>query len=117
MRAQPRFLAIFTMDKAGPKATAMTGQIGFIDGIPVLTSAEFGLTEADGKISTTAGNNTLGQCLYVYRPSWTVGYRRKVNLTVDYLSYFDSYQLTASVRIAFAHFDNDSASVLYNLAV
>ena len=106
-----------TMDKAGPNASAMTGQIGFIDGIPVLTSAEYGLTEADGKISDTAENNTLGQGLYVYRPNWYVGYKRKVNLTVDYLPYFDSYQLVASVRFAFAHFDNDSVGLLYNLAV
>ena len=39
-----------TMDKAGALATAQTGQIGFIDGIPVFVSAEMALTEADGKV-------------------------------------------------------------------
>ena len=40
-----------TMDKAGPLATAQTGQIGFVDGIPVYVSAEMPLTEADGKVA------------------------------------------------------------------
>ena len=37
-----------TMDKAGPHATALTGQIGLMDGSPVLVSAELPLTEAEG---------------------------------------------------------------------
>jgi hypothetical protein len=32
-----------TMDKAGPLATAMTGQIGIADGAPVIVSAEMPL--------------------------------------------------------------------------
>ena len=39
-----------TVDKAGPLATAQTGQIGFVDGIPVFVSAEMPLTQADGKV-------------------------------------------------------------------
>ena len=38
------------MDKAGPLATAQTGQIGYVDGMPMLVSAEMPLTEADGKV-------------------------------------------------------------------
>ncbi len=41
-----------TMEKAGPLATAQTGQIGFADGAPVLVSSEMPLTEADGKVGT-----------------------------------------------------------------
>ncbi|MCY4020736.1 MAG: phage major capsid protein [Chloroflexi bacterium] len=102
-----------TMDKAGPLATSQTGQIGLVDGIPVYVSAEMPLTEADGKVG--GGSNDRGQALCVYRPGWTVGYRRKIAVSVDYLSYYDSYQLTATVRLAFVHFNNDVASCLYNI--
>ena len=104
-----------TMDKAGPLATAQTGQIGFVDGIPVIVSAEMPLTEADGKVGR--GPNAQGQALCVYRPGWYVGYRRKIAVSVDYLSYYDSYQLTATVRLAFVRFDQDVASCLYNITV
>ena len=104
-----------TMDKAGPHATAMTGQIGLVDGIPVLVSAELPLTEADGKVG--GGTNDRGTALCVYRPGWVVGYRRRIAVGVEYLPYTDSYQLTATVRLAFARFDNTTASALYNLAV
>lgn len=104
-----------TMDKAGPLATAQTGQIGFVDGIPVFVSAEMPLTEADGKVGGTT--NDRGQAVCVYRPGWYIGYRRKIAVSVDYLSYYDSYQLTATVRLAFVRFDTDVASSLYNIAI
>ena len=104
-----------TVDKAGPLATAQTGQIGFVDGIPVFVSAEMPLTQADGKVAS--GANTKGQAVCVYRPGWYVGYRRKIAVSVDYLSYYDSYQLTATVRLAFVRFDDDVASCLYNITV
>jgi hypothetical protein len=36
---------------------------------------------------------------------------------VEYLTYYDSYQLTATVRLAFNRFDNKVASALYNITV
>ncbi len=104
-----------TMDKAGPLATAQTGQIGYVDGIPVFVSAEMSLTEADGKVG--GGANSKGQAVCVYKPGWYVGYRRKIAVSVDYLSYYDSYQLTATVRLAFVRFDNEVASCLYNISI
>lgn len=106
-----------TMDKAGSAATAMTGQIGMVDGAPIFVSAEMGLTESDGKISATASNNTLGQAVCIYRPGWVVGYRRRVAASVDWLPYYDSYQMTMTVRLALAQLDTDVASALYNIGV
>ncbi len=103
-----------TMDKAGPLATALTGQIGYIDGIPVLVSAEMPLAGADG---TAAETNDKGSALCVYRPGWFVGYRRRIAVSVDHLPYYDSYQLTATIRLAFARFDNQVASALVNITV
>lgn len=104
-----------TMDKAGALATALTGQIGYVDGAPVLVSAAMPLTQADGKANATG--NTKGQALCVYRPGWIVGYRRRIAASVDYLPYYDAYQMTATVRLALARLDADVASVLYNVTV
>lgn len=104
-----------TMDKAGPHATALTGQIGYVDGTPVLVSAEMPLTMADGKVN--ASGNTRGQAVCVYRPGWIVGYRRRIAASMDYLPYYDAYQMTATVRLAMARLDDDVASNLYNITV
>jgi len=104
-----------TVDKAGPLATAQKGQLGFVDGIPVFVSSEMPLTGSNGKIGRSG--NTKGQALCVYRPGWYVGYRRNIAVSVDYLPYYDSYQLTATVRLAFVRFDRNVASCLYNIAV
>ncbi len=102
-----------TMEKAGANATAQTGQIGFIDGAPVLVSAEMPMTNLEGVVAATG--NTKGTALCVYRPGWFVGYRRRIAVSVDYLPYYDSYQLTATVRLAFARFDTAVTSSLVNI--
>jgi HK97 family phage major capsid protein len=107
-----------TMDKAGALATALTGQIGYADGIPVLLSAEMpDAVDADGYIDSNTANNTQGSAVCVYRPGWFVGYRRRINVSVDYIPYYDSYQLTATVRLAFAPTDTSVASMLHNITV
>jgi N4-gp56 family major capsid protein len=108
---------VVTVDKYGPNATVLTGEIGRLDGVPIVVSSQFGLTEADGFASATPSNNTLGQLLYMYRPNWYLGYRRQMNIEVVYIPYFDAYQLVATIRFGIVHQDNDSVSVLYNLAV
>ncbi len=107
----PEFL---TMDKAGALATAQTGQIGYVDGVPVLVSAVLPLTDSDGMVDALADKGTA---LCVYRPGWYVGYRRRVVVNVEYLPYYDSYQLTATVRLALARYEEGVASALYNVTV
>ncbi len=106
---------VATVDKFGPHATVLTGEIAKLDGVPILVSAEMPLTMADGKVN--AAGNTKGQAICVYRPGWVVGYRRRVAATMDYLPYYDAYQMVATVRLAFVRFDTDVASVLFNLTV
>jgi len=106
-----------TMDKAGTRATNMTGQIGIIDGIPVFVSNEIALADSDGKI--TNGGNVVerGRLAIVHRPSWYVGYRRRVTTTLEYRAALDVWTLTSTLRLAFVGQDNDSVSVLYNIGV
>lgn len=106
---------VLTVDKFGPYATILTGEIAKLDGVAILVSPEMPLTQTNGKVG--AVSNTRGQALCVYRPGWVVGYRRRVTATMDYLPYFDSYQMVATVRLAFGRIDTDVAGALINLAV
>lgn len=108
---------VITVDKFGPQATVLNGQLASIDGMPIIVSAEAGLTEADGKISTTAGNNTKGQITIAYRPGWYVGYKRRIAASMDYIPYYDAYQMTATLRLGFINFDADVSAGLYNITV
>lgn len=110
--SMPEFI---TMDKAGPQATAFSGQVGTIDGMPVLVSAEYGLAQATGLIN--ASSNTFGS-LTIYAPyAWKGGYRRRVRVTPEFWAATDSYQLTATVRLALTKLDADCSAILVNLAV
>lgn len=106
-----------TMDKAGSRATNMTGQIGVIDGIPVFVSNEIALSDSDGKITNGGNSVERGRLAIVHRPSWYVGYRRRITTTLEYKAALDVWTLTSTMRLAFVGQDNDSVSVLYNIGV
>ena len=40
-----------TLDKFGPQATVLTGQLGSVEGIPVIVSEQMALADADGKVT------------------------------------------------------------------
>lgn len=104
-----------TVDKYGPQATAVTGELGKVDGMPVLVSNEYALTDSAGKIPAAGG--TLGSLLVVYKPGWIVGYRRRINSTIKFFEEYDSYQMVATVRLAFINRDAEVAGMVYNSLV
>ena len=67
-----------TLDKFGPQATVLTGQLGAVEGIPVIVSEQMKLADADGKV--TGGGNTAntGRLLIVNRSQWRVGFKREL---------------------------------------
>lgn len=101
----------------GQGSTVNTGVVPTIDGSPVFPSQEFGLANTSGYVHSTASNNTTGSLLIAHKPSWKVGYRRNITSSIDYLPYYDSYQMTMTVRIAFKNRDNTCAALLYNIGV
>lgn len=52
-----------TLDKLGPQATLLTGQVGSFDSIPVLLS-EFSNLSVEGQDGTTAADNGINQAAY-----------------------------------------------------
>lgn len=69
-----------TLDKFGPQATLLTGQLGAVEGIPVIVSEQVVLADTDGKV-TDAGNGTdTGRLLIVNRSQWRVGFKRELSI-------------------------------------
>ncbi len=69
-----------TLDKFGPQATVLTGQLGAVDGIPVIVSEQMALADVDGKVTNGGNANTKGRLLIVNRSQWRVGFKRELTI-------------------------------------
>ena len=69
-----------TLDKFGPQATVLTGQLGAVDGIPVIVSEQMALADADGKVTSGGNTNNKGRLLIVNRSQWRVGFKRELTI-------------------------------------
>lgn len=102
----------------GRGSTVNDGSVPSIDGVPVYASAELSLSNVNGKVDLdTPANNIYGQLILAARPAWKVGYRRQLTSSVDYLPYYDSYQMTNTVRMAFINKDTVASSILYGIGL
>ena len=91
---------VITVDKFGPSAVVLTGQLASYRGIPIIVSASHRKTEADGKLSTTSGNNTLGGFSVFNRDMWYAGFRRDLLIETDRLIQKRQYIMVTSLRMA-----------------
>lgn len=112
---------VVTVDKFGPNAVVLTGQLAAYRGIPIVVSASAPKTEADGKVSTTAGNNTLGQITVYNRNMWYVGFRRQLMMETDRDIQKRQYIMVTSLREAVAAHGTRSTNThtagVYNILV
>ena len=113
---------VITIDKYGVLATVLTGEVGNIGRNPLLSSIAVSKTEADGKVSTTGGNNTKGQVVAFNRRAFTVGIRRSLKVETERLPGSDQNRLVFSLRLGFGRFSPtgaasgiEGAAVLYNI--
>jgi hypothetical protein len=113
-----------TVDQIGPRATVLTGQQGLIANHPLISSMAMSKTEADAKVSTTAGNNTLGQVAAFNRRGMKVGWRRRVKMEVERLPGRDQTRMIYSLRMGLGRFSPTGAAsgiewaaVLYNISL
>jgi len=67
-----------TLDKLGPQATLLNGQLAQVDGIPVIVSEQLAQSDADGKVTDGGTSNTKGRLLAVNRTQWRLGFRREL---------------------------------------
>ena len=67
-----------TLDKFGPQATLLTGQLGAVEGIPVIVSEQMALADADGKVTDGGNVASTGRLLIVNRSQWRLGFKREL---------------------------------------
>ena len=90
-----------TMEKVGPLATVLTGQVGFISGSPVITSGEMPVRPASGSVATTAGVSGLTNlaAIAVYLPNFLMGSQRGLRMDTQDLAAEQARVLVASMRV------------------
>jgi len=99
-----------TVDKYGPSATIMNGELGKVYGIPVIITEELGKTDSNGYINATAASNTTGSIVLVHKNSWLLGFKRQLDLELDRDADKDAYNLYARIRIALMDFGTSSSA-------
>ena len=111
---------LLTVDKMGPNATILNGQIGSVHGVPVIVSEH---VREDLNASGVQDNitQTKTYMLCVNRNEWAIGQRMALDVQVDDSIYRETYQ---RVAVAFMREDfqslasaatNDDTAIAYNV--
>ena len=106
---------VVTIDKYGPGATILTGELGRIWGIPIISPGYATKTEADGKASTTEASNTKGQITIFNPQGFLGGVRRDVQLFFDRIQRTDQFLFELYTRRAFTRFGGNVAAGIYDI--
>ena len=102
--------AVETVDKLGPQATILTGQLATVYGHPLIVSGQMKLADADGKV-TDGGNDTdRGRVLCVNTSQWRVGFRRHLMIDTERDIQKRQNLMVVSMRLAFADRTGDRAN-------
>lgn len=89
-----------TVDKYGSDAAVLSGLLKTPFGVDVLRHRAVPKTEADGKVSTTSGNNTKGQILCLYKPAVQYGFGQEMNIELVRVPGY-GYQLVVTFEFGF----------------
>lgn len=102
----------------------LNGEVTDILGHPVISSMASSKTEADGRVSTTAANNTKGQLTGFNRRGFKAGWRRRTKVEVERLPATDQTRIVYSLRLGFGRFTPTGAAagieasdVLFNITL
>jgi HK97 family phage major capsid protein len=111
---------LLTVDKMGPNATILNGQVGSVGGVPVIVSEHvrenLNATGVHDNITTTKTYN-----LCVNRNEWAMGQRMALDVEVDDSIYRETYQrvVVGFMREDFQHIGdaaaNDDTAIAYNV--
>lgn len=101
---------VLTVDKFGPQATVLTGQLANIGRNPLISSMAMSLTEADGKVSDTPANNIKGQVVCFNRRGLKAGWRRRIKVEVERLPGRDQSRIVYSMRMGLGRYSTTGAA-------
>ncbi len=90
-----------TLDKLGPNATLLRGQLGAVEGIPVIVSEQMAAADSDGKVTDGGNANTKGRLLITNRTQWRLGYRRELLIETTRDIQKRQNIMVVSMRLAF----------------
>ena len=107
---------VVTLDKYGPQATVLTGEVANIQGIPIILTEDYPLTNSSGYIHASTGN-TVGSFLIVRRDGARIGWRRHIRVVVGDLPYSDAHYILATARFDLQLFDSDMCALSFNITV
>ena len=96
--------------ETAPGSAMLVGEIGRIVGHPVISSMAVSKTEADGKVSTTAANNTFGQVVIFNRRAYVIGYRRQVQVELERLPATDQTRIVYTWRMGLGRYTPTGAA-------
>ena len=110
-----------TLDKLGPQATILSGQLAQVDGIPVIVAEEMAKSDDDGKV-TSGATNTKGRLLLVNRSQWRLGFRRELMIETTRDIQKRQNIMVVSMRLAFMERTGNRATAThtalqYNITV
>lgn len=88
----------------------LNGQVTQVLGHPVIATMVISKTEANGKVSTTASNNTKGQVVTFNRRGVKWGWRRRVKLETERIPATDQTRLVYSMRAGLGRFTPTGAA-------
>lgn len=95
---------VATVDKFGPSATILTGELAKYANIPVIATSSLTTYDTDGKYTMTSpsSNDVYGSMAIYHRNMWRLGFRRQLLIEVDQLIQKRQFVMVVSFRIAVA---------------
>ena len=112
---------ILTLDKYGPQATVLTGELAKIGGVPLIVSEVMRETDDDGLVTDpvgAAGNDNSG-ILVVNRTQYFKGFRRQLMIESERDIQKRQTVMVASMRVAFegrtANASDNAVALQYNI--
>ena len=105
------------LDRVGPQATLLTGQLGFWRSVPVIVSEDFPQTDANGRVDDTASQNTKGAFIVANRNAVMIGMRRMPQIEQTKVPGVDGAYITASLRADVNLMEEGAAAMGFNSTV
>ena len=91
-----------TVDKLGPNATILTGQLATVYGHPLIVSSQLRLADSDGKVTNDGNDDDRGRLLAVNTSQWRLGFRRNLMIETERDIQKRQNVMVVSMRLAFA---------------
>jgi len=102
---------VITVDKFGPNATILNGQVARMFQHPVISTIALKKTDTTGFYDAdTAGNNLYGQIVSFNRRGLKVGWRRRVKVETERLPATDQSRIVYSLRMGLGRFSPTGAT-------